>query len=134
MKVVTRWSLVLALLLGCGGDGSDKGDDPGTALGDGDGDDDDGDAPMCVDLDQDGHGEGCEDGPDCDDRDDTIFEACDTCMQVREGCACDDDAEPVECKIPTGEIVDGVLLCKVGTRYCRDGVWTACIGIISFAE
>jgi hypothetical protein len=129
MKFVTRCSLMLALLLGCGDDGSEKGDDPGTSLG-GDGD---GDAPTCVDLDGDGFGANCADGADCDDFDDTIFEGCDTCNTVREGCGCEDEA-PVECKIPTGEVVDGVLLCKTGMRYCRDGAWTACIGVVSFSE
>jgi hypothetical protein len=132
MTAVTRWSLLLALLLGCGGDtdsGDGKGTTDGPSLGDGDGDD----GPACVDTDGDGYGVDCDSGPDCDDNDDTIFEGCGSCTEVREGCACE-AAEAVDCKIPTSEVRDGVLFCKTGKRYCRDGLWTACIGIAGFAD
>jgi hypothetical protein len=125
-----RAGLLVFVLLGCGGDaGGDSPDgNDGPVLGDGDGDLD----PLCQDGDGDGRGVDCASGPDCDDADDTVFESCGTCTDVREGCSCDATVA-IDCKVPNNEVRDGVLFCKTGKRYCRDGLWTGCIGIIQFA-
>jgi hypothetical protein len=120
---------VLVGLMACGGDDSDKSPGGGTDLGDGDGD-----APVCQDADGDGYGLNCDAGEDCDDADDTVFENCGACDEPREGCACEAAATPVDCKVPADQVQGDPLFCKVGKRYCRDGAWSACIGIIQFAE
>jgi hypothetical protein len=128
-KHLGRWALLLALAA-CGGDDSDKSPGGGgTDIG-GDGDD----APVCRDADGDGYGLNCTPGEDCDDADDTVFENCGTCAEPREGCACEADATPLDCKVPLDRVEGEPLFCKVGKRYCRDGAWSACIGIIQFAE
>ncbi len=89
-------------------------------------------ATKCVDADGDGYGASCQNGSDCDDRDDTVFEDCPACFAEREGCGCEEDALPVECKLSSAQIAAGATLCKTGVRYCRDGLWTACVGVASF--
>ncbi|MGE0790742.1 MAG: hypothetical protein AB7S26_34025 [Sandaracinaceae bacterium] len=46
------------------------------------------------------------------------------CTVPGAGCACE-DAAPISCFLMPVE-VDGVAMCRRGTRYCRDQVWTAC--------
>jgi hypothetical protein len=87
---------------------------------------------VCIDSDGDGHGFQCELGEDCDDADSTLFEGCDACARASEGCECEANAAPVECTLPKQLSSAGMLLCKTGTRYCRDGAWSACEGIKSF--
>jgi hypothetical protein len=132
MRLVTGFGVLLAAVLGCGGnadEGDSRDDGHGPVLGDGDGDQ----GPVCQDADGDGYGVDCAPGPDCDDADDTVFESCGSCTEVAEGCSCD-ASEPIDCKVPTSTVRDGVLFCKTGKRYCRDGLWTACIGIVQFAD
>ena len=88
---------------------------------------------VCVDSDGDGFGFQCSAGDDCDDMDGTIHEGCVACTRASEGCACEADAVPVDCTLPKELTPSGTLLCKSGTRYCRDGMWSACEGIKSFA-
>ncbi len=89
---------------------------------------------ACVDEDGDGRGELCDDGPDCDDSDDTIFEDCNICTAVAKGCACEDGTAPVACELTKEEMANDPLLCKTGQRYCRQGQWTGCKGIATFAQ
>ncbi|MFV8754591.1 hypothetical protein ACNOYE_28925 [Nannocystaceae bacterium ST9] len=65
--------------------GTSMGDsESGTESGETDSSSDGGESPGCVDEDQDGFGEGCEDGPDCDDGDPFNFSetGCRTCVDV----------------------------------------------------
>jgi len=54
----------------------------------------------------------------------------DSCLVPSAGCACDGD-EPRECYVDRGSR-GGDLLCGGGTRYCRDGSWSACEDIEDF--
>jgi hypothetical protein len=125
---VARWSWVWVALLGCGGDSGRPAEEP-----------DEGESildvtPVCKDADLDGYGENCDAGEDCDDKDDTVFEECGSCTETREGCSCDEGTAPVECKIPTAEVSESNILCKTGKRYCRDGAWTACLGVAGYSK
>jgi hypothetical protein len=84
---------------------------------------------ACEDQDGDGFGEGCKAGPDCDDNDDTHFEACGACFDTEEGCECEPGTAPVKCTLE--ENVESNL-CLTGLRSCRDGLWTACEGTAQF--
>ena len=84
---------------------------------------------ACIDQDGDGFGEGCAEGSDCDDGDDSVFEQCGACLDTAEGCLCDPGTKPVSC---TPEVEPGSKLCKTGLRHCRDGLWTACEGVAQF--
>lgn len=88
----------------------------------------DSDGTRCVDADGDGFGRFCADGPDCNDRDDTVFEDC-PCTTQREGCACEPTEAPVECQLTSEQLQYDTTLCKTGLHYCRDGAWTECIGV-----
>jgi hypothetical protein len=87
---------------------------------------------VCVDSDGDGHGFQCAAGEDCDESDPSIFEGCMACSKPNEGCECEADTAPVDCELPKSLTSSGSLLCKTGTRYCREGVWSGCEGIKSF--
>lgn len=89
---------------------------------------------VCIDDDQDGHGFQCEQGDDCDDSDPSLQEGCrQTCRKPNEGCPCGADSRPTECAISPSLSASGSLLCGTGTRYCRDGTWSGCEGIKTFA-
>lgn len=87
---------------------------------------------VCVDMDQDGYGFQCSRGHDCNDNDSSVHENCEPCAIPEQGCSCDPEAKPVECKLPVELNGLGSLLCKVGTRYCRDGAWGDCEGVVEF--
>lgn len=87
---------------------------------------------VCVDADGDGRGFQCEAGEDCDESDPNVFEGCKACSKPSEGCECEDGAAPVDCDLPKELTASGGLLCRTGTRYCRDSVWSECEGIKSF--
>ena len=53
-----------------------------------------------------------------------------TCTDPDEGCPCVGE-EPIEC-YTSPESRGGDLLCGVGTRYCRGGVWSACLDVENF--
>jgi hypothetical protein len=115
-----------ALVVACGGSASDSSSNEGQTLSL----DADKAGSECVDEDGDGFGEGCSEGADCDDSDDTMFEQCDVCLDSAEGCACDPGVKPVSCDL---EAVDpATKLCKTGLRHCRDGLWTGCEGVAQF--
>lgn len=134
MLTRTRLGLALVFLLACGGDSSSSPRDTGgPILGSPNGDDDDNE-DTCVDKDGDGYGLGCPAGLDCDDNDDTVFEDCKNCSKPNTGCKCEADSAPLDCVVPPEEVPEGALFCKGGKRYCRDGVWTKCIGIAVYAK
>jgi hypothetical protein len=112
-----------ALVIACG-DGSSS-SDQGQALTQGES----AAESACIDRDGDGFGEGCSEGADCDDNDDTVFEQCGACLDTAEGCLCEPGTAPVTCTLAAEP---DSKLCKTGLRSCRDGVWTACEGIAQF--
>ncbi len=86
----------------------------------------------CVDNDGDGYGVYCPLGPDCDDEDPAIHSGCADCTAIEEGCLCEPGSEPQSC-YPDYEILSGgQILCYEGTRFCRDGRWSACESIDSY--
>lgn len=87
---------------------------------------------VCIDADGDGYGLQCPAGSDCDDSDRNVHAGCAACAKPAEGCACDPGTAAIDC-IETPEVTStGSLLCKEGTRYCRDGKWSGCEGLSSF--
>jgi hypothetical protein len=86
---------------------------------------------VCIDVDVDGYGFQCERGEDCDDQDPALHDSCARCSSPNEGCVCENQA-PVDCRLPYELHPSGALLCRDGTRYCRDGRWTGCEGVASY--
>jgi hypothetical protein len=83
---------------------------------------------SCVDEDNDGFtvGEGCF-NLDCDDGNPDITDQCRECLDepIQEGCACEPQ-EGLQCVPDPMPHPEGLLVCREGTRFCRDGLWTAC--------
>jgi hypothetical protein len=90
------------------------------------GDDGGSNTPACIDHDGDGYGQYCALGPDCDDNDPTITDQCRRCAATGQDCPCKAGTMPVTCKPPTIIGDGGTFVCSEGTRYCRDGYWSAC--------
>jgi hypothetical protein len=88
---------------------------------------------VCIDVDGDRFGFQCSDGADCDDSDPAVHEGCHKCQKHEEGCACDAESKPLDCALPLSVDARGSLICRTGTRYCRDGSWSACEGVATFA-
>ena len=88
----------------------------------------------CIDLDGDGFGDGCEAGPDCDDRRASAYpgqlEQCgdafdnDCDGRVDEGCGCT-EGESGPC-YPADPSTAGVGRCRSGFRICSDGALGPC--------
>jgi hypothetical protein len=56
-----------------------------------------------------------------------------SCARPGEGCGCEPGAEPVECyPDPLPGDGAGELLCRIGTRTCRDGRWSSCEDIETY--
>ncbi len=55
-----------------------------------------------------------------------------TCLEPEEGCDCEPGEAPVDCYLPPVSLPGGGAICRAGTRYCRDGVWSACEDLHSF--
>jgi hypothetical protein len=87
---------------------------------------------VCVDKDHDGYGFQCVKGDDCNDDDPSEHNDCTACTTPDEGCACAASSAPVSCSLPLSLTSSGMLLCRTGTRYCRDGTWTGCEGLTEF--
>lgn len=83
-------------------------------------------AAVCIDGDGDGFGFQCGGGSDCDDSDPGRHMNCPSCSKPEEGCSCRADAPPTICSLPLELGADQSLVCKSGTRYCRDRIWSAC--------
>jgi hypothetical protein len=88
---------------------------------------------VCIDADGDGYGFQCEPGADCDDADGNIHADCGKCSKPSEGCACAEGTAPVACSLAPELTSSGSLICRNGTRYCREQLWTACEGLSSFS-
>jgi hypothetical protein len=117
VRLVALASLVA---IGCGGGGGGSQDGGGEFLASGDSG-----ADECIDEDDDGFGVGC-DKRDCDDADPEITTECFRCTPPGPGCPCEQGTAPIHCKPPDIKVPDGVLVCRDGTTYCRDGKWSAC--------
>jgi hypothetical protein len=91
----------------------------------------------CIDEDADGYGSNCRLGDDCDDSDTSITNLCVLCLQgVLKGCPCEPGTKPTPCDPEdiktTRNGVRGTLTCSEGTRYCRDGVYSACEALVEY--
>ncbi|MFO0694386.1 MAG: pre-peptidase C-terminal domain-containing protein [Polyangiales bacterium] len=51
-----------------------------------------------------------------------------TCTKPEEGCACVPGGAPIDCFLEPRRIGDRIA-CSAGTRYCRDGLYTACLAL-----
>lgn len=128
---------LLVCLMSCGGKSgkhADEGDDSNISL---DADAGDG-ASMCVDEDDDGFGYGCQKGKDCDDNNPDVTDECTRCVTPNKGCPCEAGTKPLDgCKPEDKRVtmngVTGVVVCKQGTRYCRDGAWSECEAIQQYS-
>lgn len=89
-------------------------------------------AGLCIDDDGDGYGFNCNKATDCNDDDPTVHDACPACNTPETGCGCEEGTAPVSCYPDPEFTPTGSLLCKSGTRYCRDGRWSACESINTF--
>lgn len=93
---------------------------------------------RCVDADGDGYDLYCGAALDCDDEDPNVLDECFRCKdEGTEGCACTPGEKPRYCNpedvrtVQNG--VTGIIRCDEGTRYCRDGVWSACEILLQYA-
>lgn len=84
--------------------------------------------PPCIDDDGDSFGEYCDAGGDCNDMDPDIHTGCRPCSLPAEGCPCEAGSPPVTCT-DNVQLEGHTLLCDEGTRFCRDGAYTACLGL-----
>ena len=89
------------------------------------------DAP-CMDEDGDGYGFGCGQR-DCNDMDPEVHDTCGACDLPSPGCPCEPGSPPVSCVDNPHIDGEGNVLCDEGTRFCRDGVYTECLGLASVA-
>ncbi|MGC4089238.1 MAG: dickkopf-related protein [Polyangiaceae bacterium] len=51
----------------------------------------------------------------------------DSCATPRQGCACAEEGESVDCGT-TSEVLGDYVTCSMGKRSCVDGVWGVCVG------
>jgi hypothetical protein len=82
---------------------------------------------TCVDEDGDGFGPGgCASGPDCDDHDRAVTDACYRCALPATDCPCDDGAAPIACDLTTDASRGAGGTCHPGQRSCVAGRWGRC--------
>ncbi len=84
---------------------------------------------SCVDNDGDFHftGPDCVDGDDCDDTDPEITDECHECEDYPQSPGCPCDPQPgIVCEPPPIPHAEGMLVCREGAKFCRDGAWTEC--------
>jgi hypothetical protein len=133
--------LLIAALLGCGGDDGAGPPDDGLDLEDAGSDT--GSRP-CIDDDDDGFMVGCARAAsrrDCDDSDPMITDECRRCANPNmpgEGCPCEPGTEPLTVCNPDDvrEVrngVEGIVVCDDGIQWCRDGAWSACEILAQYA-
>jgi hypothetical protein len=92
----------------------------------------DGGVLDCQDGDGDGYGVNCALGADCDDADASATYECRHCARPERGCPCaaEQPAQPCFERSEPGE--GDARVCHEGTRYCRDGLWSACEDVRSY--
>lgn len=114
--------LVLSVVLAACGGGSKRTPPVASLPGD-----DGGADAMCIDEDGDGYGQHCSFGNDCDDTDPTVTDECRRCAGGGvQDCPCTPGTKTVSCTPPVKHVTGGVLVCREGNRYCRDGIWSEC--------
>src|SRR5688572_4074008 len=86
----------------------------------------------CIDRDRDGFGLNCPLGNDCDDRTAASTNECRSCQFPDTGCACDANAQPTACFLQDMPLDDGNVMCREGTRFCRNGLWGQCEDVHSY--
>jgi hypothetical protein len=85
------------------------------------------DERVCTDADGDGFGKYCDPGTDCDDEDPEITDECQRCLvPTSKGCPCEPGTMAMRCDPPDIEAEGGRLVCREGTRYCREAKWSDC--------
>src|SRR5262245_61367041 len=88
---------------------------------------------ACIDRDSDGFGESCDAGADCDDHDPAVHRTCVRCATPNVGCPCAQGSVPAQCFLEPTEDDEGVVMCHEGTRYCREGRWSGCESLRTYA-
>jgi hypothetical protein len=91
-----------------------------------------------MDADGDGFGKYCPAGLDCNDHDPNVTDECVRCAMPNLGCPCEPGTMPMRCdphyaKKTTMNGQTGTLVCSEGTRYCRDGAYSDCEILFSYA-
>src|SRR5688572_4934987 len=87
---------------------------------------------TCEDVDHDGFGRNCARGYDCNDNDPKSTNECRSCAAPELGCSCAPGAGPVSCFLPDEALPGGDVMCREGTRFCREGVWSGCESVHSY--
>ncbi|MET0389887.1 MAG: lectin-like protein, partial [Polyangiales bacterium] len=87
---------------------------------------------VCEDVDRDGFGRDCARGFDCDDSDPRITNECRSCNKPELGCACAPGSGPLSCFLPDTPLPEGDVMCREGTRYCRNEVWSGCESVHAY--
>jgi len=86
--------------------------------------------PDCVDIDGDGFGDGCVQGPDCDETNPKLNTYCPPCDNgIYEGCPCLNDGSSIACYSGDPAFL-GIGACQAGQQDCVGGYWTACTGSV----
>ncbi|MCB9738504.1 MAG: hypothetical protein H6747_04485 [Deltaproteobacteria bacterium] len=81
---------------------------------------------ACVDVDQDGYGNGCSQGPDCDDSNPNFALVCPDCSKANHpGCAC--TVAAANCYSGDPQWI-GKGVCIAGVQLCKNGFWGTCEG------
>lgn len=123
--------LGLAVVLSLSACGSDSTPKTGPIFIDDGGEEDAG--TPCVDKDKDGFGKNCKKGKDCDDKNSKVTDECYRCASPEKGCPCEPGTQPILCELTPTESDGGQTICHEGTRYCRNGKWTGCESVRSYA-
>ncbi len=82
--------------------------------------------PACVDHDHDGFGLNCALGRDCNDNDPKSTNECRICAHPDVGCPCSAGTQPISCFGQDETLANGNVMCREGTRFCRNGNWGQC--------
>lgn len=92
-------------------------------------------ASQCKDADADGRGQGCEQGPDCDDHDPSLGKDCGATARQ---CAAEPFLEGCPCLAGVARTcysgaapTTAIGLCRAGKQTCPTGAWSACEGEIA---
>ncbi|MDD9946856.1 MAG: hypothetical protein OXU20_37765, partial [Myxococcales bacterium] len=74
----------------------------------------------------------CAYGSDCDDGDPAVTHQCRECSREERGCPCDPAEPPQPCFELPEQGQGGALICREGTRYCRDGIYSGCEDVFTY--
>lgn len=86
--------------------------------------------PCDGDWDGDGFGEGCIQGPDCDDTNPMLNIYCPPCDNgIYQGCPCSNPGAEVACYPGDPDFI-GIGACSMGAQSCIGGYWGPCAGFV----